>query len=141
LEKEPAHQCSQWCRRSRQSKTLTEDLSSHGRRNESLQQRGFYRHIRSPGARSQSETQERQGQRMEDHQRAKEASPQESDQRLAQPWPEPGSNETGEQRADQCSYPKARLEQAVSLDSSMQDLVAVERQGCFERTIREKEEH
>jgi hypothetical protein len=33
------------------------------------------------------------------------------------------------------SYPKARPEQAVSLDSSMQDLVAVERQGCFERTI------
>lgn len=50
-------------------------------------------------------------------------------------------NETGEQRADQCSYPKARPEQAVSLDSSMQDLVAIERQGCFQRTIREKEEH
>src|SRR6266702_3730544 len=66
---------------------------------------------------------------MEDHQRAKEASPQDSDQRLAQPWPEPGSNETGEQRADQCSYPKARPEQAVSLDSNIQDLVAVERQS------------
>lgn len=76
---------------------------------------------------------------MEDHQRAKEASPQESDQRLAQPWPEPGSNETGEQRADQYSYPKARPEQAVSLDSSMQDLVAVDTSHCaFEEMERKR---
>src|SRR6266566_7299431 len=67
LEKESARQCSKWSRSSCQGKTCPKNLSSHSRRNESLQQRGFYRHIRSPGARSQSETQERQGQRMEDH--------------------------------------------------------------------------
>src|SRR5262249_1686117 len=140
FQKEPTYHCPQWSRRSRNGKACSEYLPSHRRWNESLQKRGFYGHIRSPGARSQRETQQRNGQCVDDQQWAKERCQQKRDERLGHPWPEPRGNEASEHRADQRPYSEASPEQAIPLGSGVQNPVTVERQGCFERAIREKED-
>src|SRR5260370_10480802 len=135
LEKESAHQCSKWSRSSCQGKTCPKNLPSHGGLDQPLQQRSFYREIRCPGTRAQSKTQERKGQRMKHHQRTKESSPQDGNQRLRDSWPDSCGNNTSAERSDQCSHSETCPEQAISLGTRMENPVTVERQRCFQRAI------